>query len=150
MRELSLRPPWYSPASLFILCGIALFIVFAAVANWELLWLAGIATAGWVIGIFGASVDVTKTAVLFRAWPLRQRSALRDQIATMHLISQYVTFEDAHQVLLKIPTFGRTPRQWLLIAEALAVPLYDHRTKMGLGHDARQGRLMQRPGPHAE
>jgi hypothetical protein len=63
----------------------------------------------------------------------------------MHLFGQSVRFEDRDHVLLKISTYSWIQRQWLDISVALGVPLYDHRTKLGWGQDARRGRLVQQP-----
>jgi hypothetical protein len=150
VRELSVHPPWYSRSSLFALCVIVGGIALASVTTWALLWSVGFIAVVLAAWIFGTSVDVTETAVGYRSLPRIKKSASRDQLTAMHLISMYVTFEGDHRELLKIPTMGWTPRQWLEISAALGVPLYDHRTRMGLGDDAKHGLLMQRSGAGAE
>jgi hypothetical protein len=99
----------------------------------------------WLFAQFGAAIEVTDSVVVLRVWPFGRKTAQRDQIQAMHLFAYFVSFEDPRKTkLLKIATFGWTRRQWLDVSEALGVPLYGHRTKMGFGHDVRQGRLMQR------
>jgi hypothetical protein len=147
MSTLRVRPPWYSLPSLFVLCIVVLVVAVAPVTNWGLLWTAGIVAVLLVIGLSTAVIDVTDADVRFRG-PFARRSVPRDQVGSMHLFGTYVSFANPQNLeVLKLGTLGWTRRQWLDISEVLGVPLYNHRTQMGLGRDAQQGRLMQRPGP---
>jgi hypothetical protein len=146
MSNLSVRLPWYSFSSLFSWCGIVVLAAISPFAGWGLMWVAGFLIVLWLIAQFGAAIELTGSAVVFRVWPFGRKTAQRDQIRAMHMFAYFVSFEDPQKTkLLKIATFGWTRWQWLDVSEALGVPLYDHRTKMGFGHDVRQGRLMQRP-----
>jgi hypothetical protein len=143
MSTVKIHPPWYSLPSLFVILVIAGAIAMGPFAGWASLWFAAVFAVLLAIGILGAVVEVTPEALLFRIWPLKGTSVPRDQIRTMHLFGQSVRFEDRDHVLLKISTYSWIQRQWLDISVALGVPLYDHRTKLGWGQDARRGRLVQ-------
>ncbi len=144
------RLRWYSVPSLSLLLGI--FGCCAAVpytARSGLVWWAALGAALfvlWVLTMYTGTVEVTPVDVRIIGKSFRPTVVPRERISTMHWTSDHITLRDSDQgVLLPIAGYGWTGRQLLEIAEALGVPLYNHRTKRGFGKDVRAGKLVTRP-----
>lgn len=154
MGALKFRPRWYSVPNLVLLLPSVSFIVLAFVIKSQgRLWLVGLGvvlTALFVVIPYGETVEVTpadvRTAGWASGWSFRRTVVPRERIHAMHWDSKYVTFRDSDRgLLLRIASYGWTGSQLLGIAEALGVPLYNHRTKRGFGKDVRVGKLVTRP-----
>lgn len=144
MDNLTMRLRWYSGPSLFGLCVIALFIVVGFFSH-GLFAVAVLIAVLFVWMKFGMTIEATSTDVGLSTWLLRRRSAPREAVKAMHWYGESFTFvDDDQRILLKIGGLGWTRGQLLDLSEALGVPLYNHRTKRGLGGDAGKGQLMER------
>jgi hypothetical protein len=146
MSNVTIRPKWYSIASWPPLCGIAVCCVLAYVAKSHgLFGVAAVLVSAWVISMFGTTIELTATDVGIRLCFFGRRAAQRDAISAMHWFSGSLTWVDRHNsLLLRISSIGWTRSQVVELAEAIGVPLYNHRTKRGWGNDARIGQVIQR------
>lgn len=150
MGALKFRLRWYSVPSLTLLlpsagCFAALPLTAGSyLVGWAILGI--VLFAFWVLTMYGSTVEVTAVDVRASGRSFRRTVVPREVIHAMHWNSTYITFVDSgHGVLLRIASYGWTGSQLLGIAEALGVPLYNHRTKLGFGKDVRVGKLLTRP-----
>lgn len=89
---------------------------------------------GWVISMFGTTIEMTPADVGVRLSFFGRRSASRDAIRAMHWFSASFTFVDSGKgLLLRVASYDWTGSQVLELSESLEVPLYNHRTKRGWG-----------------
>ncbi|HUC24656.1 MAG TPA: hypothetical protein VMA73_18255 [Streptosporangiaceae bacterium] len=87
-------------------------------------------------------LEVTQDAVIARWLPTRSVSSAA--ITAIHVWPYYVRFldKDGNAVMRTQPGWGK--KQLVEIGEALGVPVYDHRTLLGLSQK-EAGTLMRRP-----
>jgi hypothetical protein len=128
--------------------GFGFCAVLTSTARSGLAWWAGLEVALlvlWVLTMYTGTVEVTPVDVRASGKSFRPTVVPRERVSTMHWTSNVITFRDAdHGLLLRIASYGWTGSQVLAIAEALGVPLYNHRTKRGFGKDVKVGKLMTR------
>ena len=146
MDNLTMRPRWYSGPSVAVLCAIACCIVLGLLTRSPAsLGVLAILVVAWVVTKFGTTIAVTPREVVLGMWLIRRQSAPRDQIQALHWYGDAFTFvSEGQQVLLKVGSLGWNRGQLLDLSEALGVRLYNHRTKRGLGKNAREGQLLRR------
>jgi len=144
------RLRWYSVPSLSLLLGIVgccaamLFTARSGVLWWAALGIALFVL--WVLTMYSGTIEVTQVDIRASGKTFRPTVVPRERISAMHWTSRVITLRDSdHNLLLRIASYGWAGSQVLAIAEALGVPLYNHRTKRGFGKDVKIGKLMTRP-----
>ena len=150
MGAIKFRLRWYSVPSLSLLLGtVGCCAAMPFTARSGLVWWVALGFALlviWALTMHTGTVEVTPTAVRSPGKSFRPTVVPRERISAMHWTSKVITLRDSdHDLLLRIGSYGWAGSQVLAMAEELGVPLYNHRTKLGFGKDARIGKLMTRP-----
>jgi hypothetical protein len=103
-----------------------------------------IAVVGWA-RLRAVRLGITESVVRVKqGWYLPERQAARSDIRAIHYFPSAVSFRgpDRKPIMKVAPNW--TLRQMLEVADALAVPLYDHRRWLGL-RSVTTGRLVNPP-----
>jgi len=94
-------------------------------------------------GSSGSKIQVTSLEVRYTAYFFVKMACPREPVRMIHWFSAAVAFEGAGHAKLMRAGAGWTKDRLLDISEALGVPLFNQRTRMGLS-DERKGQLVQR------
>jgi hypothetical protein len=142
--SLTIRPRWLRPQNVIALIFAVLMVVVGAYYSTLIPLLLGVLVAALAIaGQMIARLEVTTDAVIFRTFP-GKGSCRRADVRSVHFFSSAVTFVGAdHQRLMRLNAGAFSKAQYLDLAEALGVPMYNHRSKSGL-FDIKKGELVQR------
>jgi hypothetical protein len=134
------------PAWGYVTAAVVIPLLVVAVVAGQIgaLMPAGLLAALWAYTYFRSSIQVSPSTVRVAIVFMRVLEAPRNEIRTMHLLSGKTAFEGADgSVVLLVDGVGWGKNRLLDVSEALGVPLYDHRIKMGLS-DQKVGVLVQR------
>jgi hypothetical protein len=142
--SLTIRPRWLRPQNVVVLIfAVGMVVVGAYYSDLIPLLLGVLVAAVAIAGQMLTKLEVTPDAVAFRSFP-GKGSCRRADVRSVHLFSSAVTFVGAdHQRLMRLNAGAFSKAQYLDVAEALGVPLYNHRSKSGLS-DIKKGELVQR------
>jgi hypothetical protein len=142
--SLTIRPRWLRPQNVIVLIFAVGFVVVGAYYSAVIPLLIGVlGAAAGIAGQMLTKIEVTPDAVIFRSFP-GKGSCRRADVRSVHFFSSAVTFVGAdHQRLMRLNAGAFSKAQYLDVAEALGVPMYNHRSKSGLS-DIKKGELVQR------
>jgi hypothetical protein len=136
---------WQNPLNqtLFWACVVmaCLTLGFGARSLGGLLAAALILAIG-IVSTTTVRLEITEEAVITRWLPTR--SAARSTMTAIHVWPTYVHFIDKDENVLVRTKSGWGKNQLVGIGAALGIPVYDHRTLLGLSQK-EAGTLMRRP-----
>jgi hypothetical protein len=144
VNSFTVRPRWLRPqnvvALIFLVGMVAASVGYSVV---EPLLLGVVVAVAAVAAQVVTRIEVTPDSVIYRGFP-GKGSCRRADVTSVHFFSSAVTFVGAnHQRLMRLPAGAFSKAQYLDIAEALGVPMYNHRSRTGMS-DIKKGQLVQR------